>query len=122
MPKNTRITVATTTATSPIMAPKRGPSPSIPRNPRAFGFTRTFYGGGEGGGPEGGVVTYASYRRKSEGTPLRTAPSMPVVRQEHGRRVEAIAQHPNQLLQRRNHHIRRRHLRRRVRTGHGDRR
>jgi hypothetical protein len=29
MPKNTRITVATTTATSPIIAPKRGPSPSI---------------------------------------------------------------------------------------------
>jgi hypothetical protein len=31
MPKNTRITVATTTATSPIIAPKRGPSPSIVR-------------------------------------------------------------------------------------------
>ena len=29
MPKNTRITAATTTATSPIIAPKRGPSPSI---------------------------------------------------------------------------------------------
>jgi hypothetical protein len=29
MPKKTRITVATTTATSPIIAPKRGPSPSI---------------------------------------------------------------------------------------------
>jgi hypothetical protein len=29
MPKKTKITVATTTATSPIIAPKRGPSPSI---------------------------------------------------------------------------------------------
>ena len=29
MPKNTRMTVATTTATSPIIAPKRGPSPSM---------------------------------------------------------------------------------------------
>jgi hypothetical protein len=29
MPKKTRITVATTTATRPIIAPKRGPSPSI---------------------------------------------------------------------------------------------
>ena len=29
MPKKTRITVATTTATSPIIAPKRGPSPSM---------------------------------------------------------------------------------------------
>jgi hypothetical protein len=29
MPKKTRITVATTTATKPIIAPKRGPSPSI---------------------------------------------------------------------------------------------
>jgi hypothetical protein len=30
MPKNTRITVATTTATSAIITPKRGPSPSMP--------------------------------------------------------------------------------------------
>ena len=29
MPKKTRITVATTTATRPIIAPKRGPSPSM---------------------------------------------------------------------------------------------
>jgi hypothetical protein len=34
MPKKTRITVATTTATRPIIAPKRGPSPSTSRNPR----------------------------------------------------------------------------------------
>src|SRR5262245_23610256 len=41
MPKNTRITVATTTATSPIIAPKRGPSPSTAGNPRALKVTHT---------------------------------------------------------------------------------
>src|SRR5215211_3439879 len=42
MPKNTRITVATTTATSPIIAPKRGPSPSISVNSKALVLMSTF--------------------------------------------------------------------------------
>src|SRR5687768_10009842 len=74
MPKNTRITVATTTATSPIIAPKRGPSPSTSRNPRAFVFTRTSYDSGEGRGPEGGGVSYAPYRCLIDGTPSRIRP------------------------------------------------
>src|ERR671922_21700 len=53
MPKNTRMTVATTTATRPIITPKRGPSPSTSVNPGTRGRATARHDGARRRAPSG---------------------------------------------------------------------